>query len=137
MKKSIVSDRWYTVRMEVQPDKVDCYLDGELLMSYTEPDKIFAISGRDTAGGDILIKIVNAAGVSCRTHVSVGEPALAGAEARLTTLAAAGEGAENSFEHPIAYLPVTTSIPASNGFDLELQPFSINVLRLRDTRWRK
>jgi alpha-L-arabinofuranosidase len=138
LRRPIDTARWYTVRLEVRTDRVDCYLDGELLMSYTEPGKLFAISGRDSVKGDIIIKVVNAGRAVCRTAVRVGEKAVVGPEASLTTLSAADEGAENSFERPTEHVPVTTMVGGlSNNFELELKPYSVNVLRLKDLRWSK
>ena len=135
MQQPIVKDRWYSIRLEVQPDKVDCYLDGELLMTYKEPDKVFAISGRDKKTGDILIKIVNAAGMPCRTILQIGESARIDKEALLTTLATDGENAENSFEYPSGTIPVSSILHnAANAFDLVLPAYSVNVLRLKDKR---
>jgi len=138
LKKPIDTGRWYTVRLEVKADRVDCFLDGELLMSYTEPPKLFAISGRDSVKGDIIVKMVNAGAAVSRTRVRIGEKAEVGPEASLITLSAADETAENSFEHPTEHIPVTTKVGGvSNNFELELKPYSINVLRLKDLRWNK
>jgi len=135
MKQPIVKDRWYSIRLEVQPDKVDCYLDGDFLMGYKEPDKIFAISGRDEKTGDLLIKMVNAAGMPCNTTLQIAGSARIDKEALLTTLSADGENAENSFEHPAGTIPVSSLLHhAANEFELILPPYSVNVLRLKDKR---
>ena len=138
LQQPIDTGRWYMIRLEVKADRVDCFLDGRLVMSYTEPGKLFAISGRDSVKGDIIVKVVNAAGTAWRTRVRVGEKVMVGPEASLTTVSTADEAAENSFEHPTEHIPVTTVVGGvSNNFELELKPYSVNVLRLKDMRWNK
>jgi len=135
MKEPIVKDRWYSIRLEVQPDKVTCYLDEKLLMEYKEPDKVFAIAGRDEKTGDLLIKMVNATGTDCTTTLEIGGSPLIDRDALLTTLAAMGEKSENSFEHPMATVPVDSLLHhASNEFQLNLSPYSVNVLRLKEMK---
>ena len=132
MKAPVVNGRWYDIRLEVQENKVDCYLDGELLMTYKEPDKVFAISGRDEKTGDILIKMVNAAGMRCNTTLQIAGNTRIDKEAMLTTLTADGENAENSFSQPNAIIPVNSLLyNASGEFQLTLPPYSVNVLRLK------
>ena len=43
----IETNRWYDITLEVGKDKVDCYLDGKLLMSYTETPSSMSLAGRD------------------------------------------------------------------------------------------
>ncbi len=137
LKQPIEKDRWYDIRLEVTADKVDCYLNGELLMTYKEPGKIFSISGRDKKTGDIIIKLVNAGDQPCTTKVIVSGNAPFSKQASLITLASASGEAENSFEYPRAYTPAVTLVNnASNDVEIQLKPFSINVLRLKDPAYR-
>lgn len=135
MKTPIEKGRWYSIRLAVQTDKVACYLDGKLLMEYKTPDKVFAISGREEKTGDLLIKMVNATGADCTTTLQIAGSPLIDKEALLTTLAAEGEKSENSFEHPTATVPVNSLLQhASDKFLLNLPPYSVNVLRLKETK---
>jgi len=104
-------------------------------MTYKEPDKIFAISGRDGKTGDIILKIVNAGDAPYRTTLQLAGVTRIDKEADLTTLAASEGSAENSFVHPTGTVPVISSIhDASSEFELTLPPFSVNVLRLKTRR---
>ncbi|HLZ89155.1 MAG TPA: alpha-L-arabinofuranosidase C-terminal domain-containing protein, partial [Puia sp.] len=130
MKQPIEKNRWYAIRLEVQPDKVDCYLDGELLMTYKQPDRLFAISGRDEKTGDIIVKMVNTGGTPVTTAIQIAGNSRTDNKAILTTLAAERENAENSFEYPTAHIPVQSE-DNSNALQLSLKPYSVNVLRIK------
>jgi alpha-L-arabinofuranosidase len=121
----IEQDRWYDIRLEVKQDQVDCYLDGKKLMSYKEPAKVFAISGRDERTGDIIVKVVNAGSTECNT--SIETDAGISKTAILTTLKADKETAENSFEKPIGYIPVQQHVQTNK---VTLAPYSVNVIRI-------
>jgi alpha-L-arabinofuranosidase len=121
----IEKGRWYTIKLEVAPDQVDCYLDGELLMSYKELPTLFALAGREDKTGDVLVKVVNAGGQSCSTHF-----ALTGfAFSKWTVLSAPGPEAENSLEHPTAYVPKEEDIKKAG--DVVVPAYSVSVLRFK------
>jgi alpha-N-arabinofuranosidase len=131
LEKPIETGRWYEIRLEVGPDKVDCYLDGKLLMSYTPPPTFFALAGKDNATGDIIIKTVNAGAEPVTTHINL-ENAQVKPQAKLITLTAPDGEAENSFAQPKQYIPVTTTITnAADSFDIIFKPYSINVIRVK------
>ncbi|SEW36527.1 Alpha-L-arabinofuranosidase [Chitinophaga sp. YR573] len=132
LKHPIEKDRWYDIRLEVKVDQVDCYLDNELLMSYREPAKVFAIAGKEKSTGDIIIKVVNANATSSNTTIKLDSAVTIDKTAELITLASDSEISENSFEKPEAYIPVQHQVPVNSGsFNLQLAPYSVNVLRLK------
>lgn len=59
----VESGRWYDLRVEVDGPRVRCFRDGELLHDVEDvrPDpEVFAVSAvRDSAAGEVIIKIVN------------------------------------------------------------------------------
>jgi len=138
LNRPIEKGRWYDIRLEVGLDKVDCYLDDTLIMSYKEPPTLFAIAGRDNSNGDIILKVVNSAATACEAtlqlnglHDPIGTTAV-------TTLSAPSGEAENSFEHPYQYIPqdsVLTNVLAPDGQRLSghviFKPFSISILRIK------
>jgi alpha-L-arabinofuranosidase len=139
---TIVTNRWYDITLEVGIDTVKCYLNGKLLMSYTEPNKLFAIAGRKNDNGDLIIKLVNGyadpmpltldlRGISISAG-GVAAPATTDSIAgELITLSAPQLSDENSYEHPLQYTPVhTTFPPADIHTPITLQPYSINIIRL-------
>lgn len=118
--KPIETGRWYDIRLEVGIDKVDCYLDDQLLMTYTEPDKFFAIAGKK--GDDVILKVVNASGSTVHTTLEgVTTPGV------MKTLTAPALTAENSFDAPLAYVPVEKEV---SGQAVSFPPYSISVISI-------
>jgi alpha-L-arabinofuranosidase len=132
----IETNRWYDISLEVGYDKVDCYLDGKLLMTYTEPPQFFSIAGRDYKTGDVIVKVVNASGQPYKSTLQLDGVQLA-STAKLTTLAAESPEAENSMETPTKYIPQETTLSGiTDHYQLELKPYSISILRLKDLAWK-
>lgn len=128
---TIQANRWYDITLEVGMDTVKCFLDGKLLITYAEPDKIFAISGKDTASSDVIIKIVNAYNKELPVAVQLQNESIAAA--KMITLSSPNLTDENSFATPEKFIPVETLLPniAGNNFTLQVKPYSINVVRLK------
>ena len=133
----IQTGRWYDIVLEVGYDKVDCYLDGQLLMSYTEPQKLFSIAGRDNKTGDIILKVVNAGATPYETAIQLKD-AEPGGQAELFTLRSDSLTSENSFTDPVKYIPVKTMVSGVGAdFNLSFPPYSISVLRIPDKKQKK
>ncbi len=132
----IETNRWYDIRLEVGYDRVDCYLDGQLLMSYTEPPKFFSIAGREHKTGDVIVKVVNASDQSYHITLKVNGSQV-GSVATLTTISAESPEAENSLDEPAKYVPQQTTITGiTDHYQIALKPYSINILRLKDMAWK-
>jgi alpha-L-arabinofuranosidase len=130
--------KWYDVRLEVGLDKIDCYLNDTLLMSYQEPKKLFALAGRDETNGDIILKVVNAKETVFKTTINLDGITKLDETAQLTTLSADELKAENSFSQPKKYIPQQEKIViGGRQFEMEWRPFSINILRIKDSGWKK
>ena len=136
--RPIEKGRWYDIRLEVGLDKVDCYLDDTLIMSYKEPPTLFAIAGRDNSNGDIILKVVNSAAAACEATLQLNGLRDPSVTTAVTTLNAPSGEAENSFEHPHQYIPQDSTL--STIFSLGAQgltghvlfkPFSISILRIK------
>lgn len=124
----IETGRWYEIRLEVGADKVDCYLDGKLLMTYTPPPVFFAIAGKDSTTGDIIIKTVNAGPDPITTHLDLDNAPALPLKAKLITLSAPSGEAENSFDKEV-YKPVVSRL--ADIHNVTFKPWSINVVRIK------
>ncbi|HEV8287253.1 MAG TPA: alpha-L-arabinofuranosidase C-terminal domain-containing protein [Chitinophagaceae bacterium] len=132
----IETGRWYDITLEVGYDKVDCYLDGKLLMTYTEPQKFFSIAGRDNKTGELIMKVVNASDKPYKTMLKIDGAQIEGT-ADLITLTADSPTAENSLEEPKKYVPKSTKLSGIiNQYEMEFKPYSISVLRIKDKSWK-
>lgn len=134
----IQTGRWYDVRIEVGIDQVECYLDGKLLFTFREPNKLFSIAGRDQKTGDIIVKLVNASETAYTTKINLEGVAAVSPTAALTTLRADFPEAENSLDQPEKYIPVRTTLTGIKpSFETTIQPYSISILRIQDASWKK
>ncbi len=130
--KPIETGRWYDIRLVIGVDKVDCYLDGELLMTYTPPPKIFALAGKEERTGEIILKLVNAGPDAVKTKINIAGLEGIPSRAMLSSLSAPGDQVENSFAQPGQYTPVSRQIVIDpENPEVEWPAFSINVLRIK------
>ena len=131
---TIAANRWYDIELQVGVDTVKCFLDGKLLMTYTEPDKLFAISGKDEKNGDIIIKVVNGYSTEMPVNIDLQHLSSAGSTVKIITLSAPLLTDENSFEHPQQFIPHTVSKTSGERLSLTLNRHSINVIRLHPNK---
>jgi alpha-L-arabinofuranosidase len=128
----IETNRWYDITLEVGRDKVDCYLDGKLLMSYTETPRVIGIAGRDEETGDIIVKMVNAAAEPYATTINLNGTKEPASTADMITLSADSPEAENSLTEPTKYIPRQSKIQGvKKSFETVFPPYSISVLRVK------
>jgi len=135
--RPIETGRWYDIRLEVGLDKVDCYLDDALIMSYKDPPTLFAISGKDSSNGDLILKVVNSAATACDVTLQLNGLHDSSVSTAVTALNAPSGEAENSFRHPYQYMPRETTLSSiftsgDKGLSghIELKPFSISIFRI-------
>ncbi|MFT4203727.1 MAG: alpha-L-arabinofuranosidase C-terminal domain-containing protein [Chitinophagaceae bacterium] len=129
----IEQGKWYDITLNVMGDSVSAYIDGQLLIQYKDAPKFFAIAGKDELKKEIVLKIVNAYPFAYKTTIHLSGVGKRVTQGTLTSLSAPNGDAENSFEHPTQYVPVTKNIDdVSNDFQVELQPNSIDVIRLKE-----
>lgn len=128
----IVNGKWYNVKLVVNPDSVSCFMDGKLLITYKEPRKFFAIAGRDTTTGNIIIKVVNAfsSQVPCKISL-IGLNKKGAGKTTLSTIATNSVLDKNTITNPKSFIPVTTDKKFNeSGTVITLKPYSINVLKI-------
>lgn len=130
--KPIETGRWYKIRLEVGYDKVDCYLDDVLLLSYTEPKKLIGIAGRDKETGDLIVKMVNGNDDAIETEIELEGTGEALGTYKAYTIASDETTAENSFADPKKYVPAVTTGKTSGAKKLahSFPKYSITVLRI-------
>lgn len=128
----IEKGKWYNIKLEVGADTVKCYLNDTLLMTYSEPPKLFAIAGKDEKTGEIIVKVVNSSSEPIETNITlIGVQKIASTGEIITLKAKTGEE-ENSFESPEKTIPVKENISGiSADFKRVFPAFSILVLRVK------
>ena len=129
----IENGKWYDIRLEVGPDKVECYLNDRLLMTYEEPAKLIGLAGKDATTGELIVKVVNGHEEACTTDLQLDGFEVASGDAYV--LSAPALEVENSFSAPQQYTPVKTALGAKGKtFSHTFAPYSITVLRLKPAR---
>ncbi|MBV4357555.1 hypothetical protein KTO63_10380 [Parasegetibacter sp. MAH-26] len=128
---SIQAGKWYDIRLEVGLDTVKCFLNDKLIMTYSEPVKMFAIAGKDDKTGDAIIKVVNGYGDAVETDFDLTGFAGSISKITQTTLKASSLNDENSFAEKNKFVPVNYSIEMkAKPLHLSISPYSINVIRI-------
>lgn len=132
LEHAIETGRWYDVELRVEANTIECFLDGKLLMTYHEPERFFSIAGTDEVTGEIIVKVVNAYTRPLATRIVLdGAPAATG-HGKSITLAADSEEAENSFDMPERFVPVTDRFDGvAPAFEYIFKPLSVTILRLK------
>lgn len=132
----IETGRWYDLKVRVQDDNIQCWLDGKLVHNMAEPRQVahplYASATKDDKTGDIILKVVNVAEVSVETTIGLpGAKHLSGAGEAIV-LAADSPWDENSLDKPVQVSPRTETF-SFQGEQLRriLPGNSVTVLRLK------
>ncbi len=128
LKEKIQKNRWYDIRIEVGAEKVEVFLDDQLLLTYTGFEKIFSIAGR-ADNGEIIVKTVNATDQPVEAALDI--KGLNPSKATMFTISSDKLEDEHSFEFPQKYTPVQKKIQLDAKPVIVLPPFSISVIRIQ------
>jgi alpha-L-arabinofuranosidase len=130
----IETGRWYDIRVELEGQRIRCFLDSKLVHDVTPPPmrSLYASATRSTASGTMILKVVNTSGQSLATEIRVqGVPKLAG-PASAVTLTSANPTDENSLEHPSRVAPVERRVEVEGTAIHEAFPAnSVTVIRVK------
>ena len=126
------SNRWYTVRMTCEYERVRCYVDGVLLyeVDMRPIPSLVSVATLDKENRVIYLKVVNTTRHEEKTSLRI-EGVNIRNEAELIQLRGEPE-ARNTFENPGAVTPVTEPIvfPMSGPLIYNFPPNSVTILKL-------
>lgn len=128
---SISNNVWYTIKIDVKADSVNCYLNDEYLFSVPPPPgPVTASVVKNTATNELIIKMVNAASEPLTAtlkldNIDVSEHAL------VTTLAGPSANVRNTLSDPDRIAPVESTLSISNEFEYILPANSFQVIRVK------
>jgi alpha-L-arabinofuranosidase len=133
LSKPIETGRWYDIRLEVGLEKVDCYFDDKLLLSYTEPNKILSLAGRDAKNGDLIIKVVNVSDDAYEIDINLNGVINMSSTGAAYVISSSSLNVENSFTEPQKYVPVKTTIKdiSRKKMQFTFPKYSVTVLRIK------
>lgn len=131
---SVETGRWYDVKVEVQGNKVACYLDGKLVQKGELEQKalpgIYALGGTMEKSGQIIIKAVNPGATPLATTFRIQGASGIKSRARVITLSGK-PGDENTLDNPTKVVPVESTFEGAGAeFRYTLKPCSLTILRL-------
>jgi alpha-L-arabinofuranosidase len=103
----IETGRWYDIRIEVRGARIRCYLDGKLLhdVNPTLPS-MFVAASRARPGGDVILKVVNAADEPRATAIDLAGLKEKVKSAMANVLTAESPDDENTLDEPAKVVPV-------------------------------
>jgi alpha-L-arabinofuranosidase len=135
---SLEDNQWYDVKITVNGDQMDCYLDNKLIQSahvlHLHVPTLFTSAVRDESTGETILKVVNAENQPAEASIDLQGAAELQPTAQATVLM--GRPAdENSFENPGCVAPATTQITGvQRQFSHTFPPHSFTVLRIGTAR---
>ena len=131
---TIETGRWYDVRVEVSPERIRCFLDGQLIhdAEMNRLPSLYAIAGKRNAPGEVILKVVNAAAQDQQVKIVLKGVKSLAAQGQLVTLSNPDRASENSVASPEMIVPVEKLLDNVSGeFTQTFPANSINVLRVR------
>jgi alpha-L-arabinofuranosidase len=132
---SLETARWYDVKVQLKGMRMDCYLDGKLILHANVPvrrtPEFFASAVHDERTGGTTLKVVNPTSHAIEVAITLRGCKASSLVLKPTVLAGLKLTDENSFGEPEKIVPV--SLPEKNvetQFTYGLTAYSLTVLRM-------
>ena len=123
----------YRLQVTVAGNRVQCYLDGKLLLDYEKPvaQPLYQSAGLG-ANGDLILKFVNVREKEIPLDVTLShfDPARWSNEARAITLRGDSPNAVNAMDEVRNIAPEQAGLPVKNAFSYTLPGYSLTVIRI-------
>lgn len=127
---SVEPNRWYDLRVELAPGHIKCFLDGELVHDYREPEpEVFVSSTIDQSSGELILKLVNPDSSPVEATIQLNGVDRLAETASLTTLS--GEASAKNSRGNQLIEPQSEEISMQKSKKLELPASSVQVLRVK------
>ncbi|MDF2588190.1 MAG: hypothetical protein K0S41_2031 [Anaerocolumna sp.] len=141
--KSIVSDtanlqiktnQWYNIKIVVNPDKIECYLEDKLIHTVEKQQvyPIYQTVSKDEETKDIIIKIVNA-GDKASVTINLNQAENLSNWGTLQILTGNKKSIENTVLKQDNVIPINYNIEVSNNFSYEAPSYSVSIIRIPTT----
>ena len=136
---SIETGRWYDVKIELNGQHIRCYLDGQLVHDVvyenTSLRSLHTVAGRDTATGEIVLKVVNVSKHAFDTQMDIRGTKPLDPIGSASILTSVDPKDENSIDMPRKVIPRSEQVNGiSNSFRYPFPAYSLTVLRLREAK---
>ena len=130
----IETGRWYDVRLELQGSSVKCYLDGKLVHDTKAGSlaSLYAVAGRKTATGEVILKVVNTSERPCETAVALKGVGSVEPVGKAIVLSSENAKDANTFDAPTKVVPKEETLTGAAPAFLHTFPAnSVSILRFK------
>jgi len=129
----IEENRWYDIKIEVNRERIKCYLDGKLIHDNTYPVmKALYASSTITKSDEVILKVVNVSYEAHEAEITLPKQSQGKKEAFVSVLTSANPTDENSFDEPTKVSPKNTTIKLDgNVVKHVFPPNSLTVFRIK------
>lgn len=131
----IETGKWYDIRIELENDRIRCYLDNKLIHDVLDNGgaaPIAAVSGLDRRTGEVVVKIANTSADTQDATISLAGLKPGKVPMSATVLTSASPSDENTLDEPNRVAPrTTTGVETVPEFKRQIPPYSVTVLRLK------
>jgi len=129
---SVITNKWYDIKIDFTKEKVYFYLDNVLIHTLRSSNQfLFTSASFDTATRNLFLKVVNTSSVPINSSIHLqhtGTPSINGSIIELTSGNAMNE---NSISNPTNIIPVISTIHSdSSVLNYIFKANSVNVLKL-------
>jgi alpha-L-arabinofuranosidase len=132
---SIVSNKWYSIKVVINKGAIKCYLDNVLIHDF-QPNKdkyLYVSTTKNAASGEIFMKVVNASDIATNSIINCKDNS-AGVvlNGTATVLTSANKLDENSLTNPTNVFPLVSDITNSSAcFAHSFPANSVTVFNLK------
>ncbi len=126
-------NRWYDIRLEISPDYVKLFIDGEEMAGGEPPIQTRQLcqTGYDEQTGELIIKVVNGTDQPYQRCFDITGARNVMPTGRVITLSGDAED-ENTFEQPTKLSPQTTLYGKfGKQFSYQFAPMSFTIMRVK------
>ncbi len=127
----VETNRPYQIKIVVEGNVIECYLDDIKMVSYTIPqvESIYQVTGLDE-NGDLIVKIVNVSDESKNVLVSIKDLEIEEGTANVSLFKAENPTDTNSSKDPekVSITEITTEV--KKDFIYEAPKYSVSVIRI-------
>ena len=130
----IESGHWYDIRIELDHDHAQCFLDDKKIHDFTlsSPAAVYAVAGRVKATNEVVLKLVNACGTEVGADIDLQGAANVAKTAAASVVTGGNTLVENTLEEPERVAIKTSQVAiAGPAFKQTLPPWSVTVLRVK------
>jgi alpha-L-arabinofuranosidase len=128
---SIRDNTWYTMKVELSPGRIRCWLNDELIHDYEmAPPAVSVSSTLDKSANQVIVKLVNPTEEAVETKIYLDGVDRVQASAQVKTVAGPGN-ARNSRQNPDAVKTVTEAMTVGKEFEHTIPAMSVQFIRVK------